>query len=45
MDLNDIRYVRSSGRSDQAPVLEVITRETNLTLMFQWTFAHFVTLV
>ncbi|GAA2617329.1 hypothetical protein GCM10010399_55400 [Dactylosporangium fulvum] len=34
LDLDDIRYVRRPDRSDKAPVLDIITTETNLTLKF-----------
>ena len=32
--LGDLRYVRRPNRSDKAPVLEVVTRDMNLTLKF-----------
>lgn len=32
--LDEIRYVRRPDRSDKAPVLDIITTETNLTLKF-----------
>lgn len=34
LDLDDLRYVRRHDRSDKAPVLDVITRESSLTLKF-----------